>query len=351
MRNGTEVDISSEETALPAGDALVYIAASAAVPGTFVVSPPRVPCRTKKLWAVVHKDSPSGHNLAQNDLFRLGRVKFRVRQLVLEGPAQPSLCVDGTKRTTCGWQRGKDIESKCCRICLMEGPEDDDPLLAPCACKGSINYVHLKCLRHWASIKLNAPGHSDGTYFYRPLTCELCKTALPTHVSCNGVEQRLVELPRTEPPFVVLENVTDTSAQGKGLHVISLAQRPLTMGRGRECGVRIADVSISRCHATISCKGGRFVLQDSGSKFGTCVAMPWVQVDDSKPVSLQVGRTVLTLSLPSSPSSSDTMDVSSGPMEEDTESGASAASPAQAAAGSPGGNPSYDWRSIGWNFL
>ncbi|KAF8807323.1 hypothetical protein BYT27DRAFT_7138009 [Phlegmacium glaucopus] len=45
-------------------------------------------------------------------------------------------------------------EEKQCRICL-DGPESEPELgrlIRPCLCKGSISYVHLKCLHRWRSI-------------------------------------------------------------------------------------------------------------------------------------------------------------------------------------------------------
>lgn len=31
----------------------------------------------------------------------------------------------------------------CCRICLAEEQEDDNPLFSPCKCSGTMSYVHL----------------------------------------------------------------------------------------------------------------------------------------------------------------------------------------------------------------
>ncbi|CAM6002862.1 unnamed protein product [Sphagnum balticum] len=39
-------------------------------------------------------------------------------------------------------------EEDVCRICLMPG-EDDSPLYYPCACSGSVEYVHQECLLQW----------------------------------------------------------------------------------------------------------------------------------------------------------------------------------------------------------
>lgn len=49
---------------------------------------------------------------------------------------------------------------KICKVCRSD--ESDGPLFYPCACKGSIRYVHDKCLQTWIS-------HSKST------SCEVCK--------------------------------------------------------------------------------------------------------------------------------------------------------------------------------
>merc|ERR1719487_711240 len=89
----------------------------------------------------------------------------------------------------------------------------------------------------------------------------------------------------------------------KGLHVISLAEtKLLKLGRGHESDVRIADVSISRWHATIRVNGGQFVLEDRDSKFGTLVALKKPRALDHRgPVSIQMGRTLLAMSLHAGP--------------------------------------------------
>jgi hypothetical protein len=143
-----------------------------------------------------------------------------------------------------------------------------------------------------------------GSYFYRPLSCELCKAIYPTQIMSDRERMPLVEVPQTQPPFVVLENMVRDSQQhtSRGLHVISLAEKALKLGRGHESDVRIADVSISRCHATISFVRGQFILEDNNSKFGTLVAMKKPrQLDAASPTSIQMGRTVLSLSLQTPP--------------------------------------------------
>merc|ERR1719464_1324868 len=149
---------------------------------------------------------------------------------------------------------------------------------------------------------MNLSDAPRGSYFYRPLSCELCKAVYPTYVDDDHTP--LVEVPWTQPPFIVLENMVRDSQQHatRGLHVISLAEKVLKLGRGHESDVRIADVSISRCHATIRFQRGQFLLEDNNSKFGTLVAMKKPRLlEAGSTITIQMGRTVLSLSGQSDP--------------------------------------------------
>lgn len=57
----------------------------------------------------------------------------------------------------------KDIkeQQRECRICLLA--EDDDSLVQPCLCKGSLQWAHVSCLQSWVHER-------------RQLMCEICKS-------------------------------------------------------------------------------------------------------------------------------------------------------------------------------
>lgn len=298
VRSGTDVQMVTEHAAAaPGTDPLLRLVQK---DGMFWVDKVAQSSNCKKLWLVVRDLQTSGHRLVEGDIIKLGRFKFRVRQMVATpcGGMQPELRLDDTG-VACKVE-GPDLETTMCRICLLEGPGDDDPLVTPCQCKGSIEFVHLGCLRHWIRGRLNLSDAQGGSYFFRPLACELCKAVYPTYVHHGTERALLVEVPRTQPPFIVLENMVRDSQQhaSRGLHVISLAEKVLKLGRGHESDVRIADVSISRCHATIRFHRGQFLLEDNNSKFGTLVALKKPRpLEESNPISIQMGRTVLSLTL------------------------------------------------------
>jgi len=293
LRANGDVQMTGENLPSPSGaDALFHVRRKM---GMFVIEKALSTRHAKDIWLVV-RDLPSGgHSLAERDKIKLGRFKFRVRQLVTSADdAQPKLCLTngsvGEIKDPC------ECADKVCRICLMEGATDEDPFIAPCSCKGSIECVHLKCLQDWTKSRLKQS--ATGSYLYKSQSCELCKAALPDYIRVQGEQRPLVEVPPTAPPFIVLEKTPRNAQDAQELHVISLADgKPASIGRSNKAQVRIDDVSMSRVHATIRFQEGRFLLEDGGSKFGTLVAMkPGQPLDACSTVSIQAGRTVLSLS-------------------------------------------------------
>ncbi|OII72836.1 SSM4 like RING finger with a forkhead associated domain-containing protein [Cryptosporidium ubiquitum] len=311
FRQNTECMIVGDEEELPTqGDYLLSIKTTS--DGKFVAFPADrslgvcgdrqlVP---KKVWLIV-RDLPSkSYALQQNDMVKLGRFKLRVKQLVKDGDQIPELRLDEMETNIIEPTLEESITMQC-RICLTEGEQEDDPLLCPCQCRGSIKFVHLECLRHWINGRLNLANEngSGDTFFFRQLQCELCKSPLPSSASIKGSRVNIVKVPQAKPPFVVLENIYGNVH--RGVHVVSMAEKKdLKLGRGHESDVRISDVSISRYHATIRYRNDNFMLEDHDSKFGTLVSVRRPQaIDNCHNLALQVGRTVVNLRLSEEPCS------------------------------------------------
>lgn len=55
---------------------------------------------------------------------------------------------------------------KICRFCLANKQTGKNPLISPCNCKGSLEFVHLKCLNRWRRMDILRNGR----------TCSLCQT-------------------------------------------------------------------------------------------------------------------------------------------------------------------------------
>ena len=58
------------------------------------------------------------------------------------------------------------MEARICRFCFEE-QEIHNPLLSPCACKGSMEFVHARCIRTWRRTTKNP---------HYLVQCQFCKT-------------------------------------------------------------------------------------------------------------------------------------------------------------------------------
>jgi len=254
-------------------------------------------------WLVV---SGLRYALAQGDVFRVGRFSFRVRRLVSSDSEPPvdvafedGACVSATSSDTVP-----------CRICLQCSSDTDGQLIAPCSCRGSMEFVHVGCLQHWMRARTTS---SEGkrSFTYKLQTCELCKAPYPMHyTTLEGQLLPLVQLETPTAPYIVLEELSLAQAQDLedtgqfiqaerlGLHIASLAEGPIRLGRCRESDVEIHDEYVSRRHAVIRFERGQFLLEDNGSKWGTLVALrEELRLDLDRAVSVQVGPAVFTLAL------------------------------------------------------
>lgn len=49
-----------------------------------------------------------------------------------------------------------DEEGDLCRICQMAEESPSNPLIAPCRCTGSLQYVHQDCMKKWLISKISS---------------------------------------------------------------------------------------------------------------------------------------------------------------------------------------------------
>lgn len=263
--------------------------------------------RIQRCWKLIRtgddpaSDGGDGHRLAEHDIIKFGRSQFRVRQLASK-PEAVSLA-DGPESIcrVCETEF-EELANKQCRFCLHEGSSLEDPLLAPCQCKGSIQHIHFSCLKHWVRERL---GLSNGDVAFviggisNSLSCELCKTPFQSSVQ---IGQRLMPLLDVDSPFIVLESCNDHR-----LHVLPIVNgNPVKIGRGHECNMNIHDTSISRVQASIEFNNGAFWLKDRGSRFGTYIKITKsLLLEQGQQFSVQVGRTILQLSMKKSTETGD----------------------------------------------
>ena len=154
-----------------------------------------------------------------------------------------------------------------CRICLSE-EEDDNPLIVPCKCSGSMGQIHIGCLKEWLNSKrIVYEGKKVTSYFWKAVECELCKE--PYEHKMRSSLFSIMQFDKPNRNYMILESIK--SAPAKVVHVFDLEHESFMVGRSVETDMKIADISVSRTHSFFKIKDNKIVVEDNGSKFGTLV--------------------------------------------------------------------------------
>ena len=146
-----------------------------------------------------------GYKLSIGDFIKLGRVRFRVKrfkgkslenvngreykeEIKTQGDPLEEYVATHKRKESLDLENVNTAERNlsqsnlnlACRICLEKNETEDNPLLTPCKCAGTMKFIHLECLQKWLRgktiIKQNA---ISTTIIYKSLSCELCKTTFP----------------------------------------------------------------------------------------------------------------------------------------------------------------------------
>nr|XP_057944496.1 E3 ubiquitin-protein ligase MARCH7 isoform X2 [Doryrhamphus excisus] len=75
-------------------------------------------------------------------------------------------------------------EGDLCRICQMREESASNPLIQPCRCTGSLQYVHQECIKRWLCSKIGS-----GTDLEAITNCELCKDKLRLNIDNFDIQQ------------------------------------------------------------------------------------------------------------------------------------------------------------------
>ena len=207
--------------------------------------------------------------------------------------------------------RPKDIFSKLekmkrvCRICYLEEDENsqENPLVQPCICTGSVKFIHLNCLRKWVStrscVKIdNTP--ECCIFLIKPVECELCKTKFPDFIKYENRLLPVLDFSQEFDSYLTMESLTLDRQNNKFIYVISLNKdRKIKIGRGHESKVILSDISVSRIHCVMTVEKNQVFLEDNNSKFGTLILVqcPNLKLCEDIPLNIQVGRTYFNCKL------------------------------------------------------
>lgn len=239
--------------------------------------------------------------MKKNDVIKLGRVMLRVKTCCFKNCPNEfnnTLTEPLVKSKSCF------TSGELCRVCHSEEDSIENPLLSICNCTGSMQFVHHKCLKTWLSYKFSIKRQDHlVSYYWKSFECEICKASYPSSIRHGEREYLLadVELPPSTNNYLVLETLFKSKSFSKAIHVLMPVESKSTfkIGRGHEVDVKIADMTVSRTHASIIMTEKGFALEDNQSKFGTLVLLKDEpqEIDADNGLTVQIDRTMVTFSL------------------------------------------------------
>ena len=196
-----------------------------------------------------------------------------------------------------------------CRICYGENNTDENPLIVPCTCKGSMKYIHYDCLKNWLNAKIEEELSDDSTeknnmecisYNKNSICCELCKTKYPDYLIHNNIYYNILFYKPNYKEFIIFESMKVGKDKTKHYHVVTFDDRDfINIGRANECELSIAELSVSRFHCMIHKENDNIFLEDNTSKFGTLVLIQNKNMimNEFTPLRLQVNKTFIKFKL------------------------------------------------------
>ena len=82
-----------------------------------------------------------------------------------------------------------------CRICFLTNSDEENPLISPCKCSGSMRNIHFLCLKKCIEIKITKKFEQNYQFYsWKSFSCEICKSEYPKYIRIKDSLFSLVDL-------------------------------------------------------------------------------------------------------------------------------------------------------------
>ena len=121
-------------------------------------------------WFLLRKefmdDKMNDYNLKEGDILKIGRILVRIRTIRFSKNSSNNKKDKNNDDKSVNTNFSQSLQeirmehnqikkkepkeplgNKLCRICYGEEDNEENPLLQPCTCSGSMKYIHLNCLK------------------------------------------------------------------------------------------------------------------------------------------------------------------------------------------------------------
>ena len=253
----------------------------------------RITCRIKEIKFNVQNNQNNNNNNSCNTNINIRETVAYLSRVQTEKNMK---CVSSERLQV----KNKKKLKKNCRICYSDDDTEENPLVQPCQCSGTMRNIHLECLRQWLSTRIcqKVSSNEDSSIFQiKRVECELCKSQLPDYLRHAGKLYEILDFHSEFDNYLTLESLTLDKHQNKFLYVISLDNKDIIkVGRGHDSNLLLSDISVSRIHCIFHKEKNNIFLEDNDSKFGTLILVqsPIIHLDENVPLHLQIGRTYIS---------------------------------------------------------
>lgn len=150
-----------------------------------------------KIWYIIKPENAQPENnqnpsikienesfeLRLNDIIKLGRVKYVITELFLNGESHSieDLNSNAVIKLILDYNNSINDPKLNCIYCLQHSADDESPLINICKCSTSLS-VHFSCVKTWLNTKLLIKKNEKGTvmsYNMKSFNCSVCKTPYP----------------------------------------------------------------------------------------------------------------------------------------------------------------------------
>ena len=281
------------------------------------------------------KECNEDYYLQENDLIKLGKVKYAVQKIKLlkdsnnSSGAEPAIAVSEIKYNISDLNKNLgavfqfdyivknfsnyiDINEKgstkegnqsiICEDCKNyksnETDDGENPLISFCKCQKP---KHFKCLKRRLKDYMEIVNEEDKKVYvesmvFKNFECNECGMQYPVKFKLEGIDKIFYLVDINEPKncdFMILESIDYKQYEQyyKSIHIIKFLKETITVGRESYNDVVDKDISISRNHALLKLKNDKIYIENVSKKFGTQVLVRKpIQILD-KAIYLQIGRT------------------------------------------------------------
>ena len=167
-----------------------------------------------------------------------------------------------------------------CRICFLTNSDEENPLISPCKCNGSMKNIHYLCLKKCIEIKIIKKAEQYYKFYtWKSFSCEICKSEYPKYVRIKDSLFSLVDLEINYSSYVTCDYTLYDDLKKKtfrkGILIFKINDENnediITVGRSQNNKIKLKDISVSRSHCNFIKRNNKLYIVDKGSKFGTLI--------------------------------------------------------------------------------